>query len=105
MKHRKTMATTTKKITASNSVHNNKRVCSKQEVNMTRSIDTVINKGKRNRKDILSAFKTYIPLVGGGSGFLNSGFLGVSRVTFSSGTVLAVTSGALKIFNFHFCEY
>lgn len=53
MKHKKKMTTTTKKITASNSVHNNKRMCSEQEVNKTHCIDTVINKGKRNRKDIL----------------------------------------------------
>lgn len=57
MKHKKKMTTTTKIITVSNRVHNNKRVRSKQEVNkvtqLTHSIDSVINKGKRNLKDIL----------------------------------------------------
>lgn len=48
----------------------------------------------------------HIPLLGRGSGFSNSGFLGVVRGTFSSGTVLSGTSGSLKILvHFHFCEH
>lgn len=47
-----------------------------------------------------------IPLVGGGSGFLNSCSLGVIRGTFSSGTALSGTSGALKILvNYHFVKH
>lgn len=68
-------------------------------------IDSVMN--KENRKHFFSGDASwwYIPLVAGGSGFLNSGFLGVVRGTFSSGTVVSGTSGALKILvDFNFCE-